>query len=123
MAASRQGAVRLVPLVPAALTLLSTHRPQWSNIAAAHASIAGGLLRLIQCALAPAVRIRHPDLLSTIIAPMATPSGTKTLLAALAHGAAALTAKAAGCLYWVVAHREGQFDCLDTAVALARLFT
>lgn len=117
MAALRTTTVRLSAVVPAALSLLSTHGPLWSNTAAAHASIAGGLLRLIQSALAPASRIRHPELLKTLLAPMATPSGTATLLSALSHGPTNLTAKAAGCLYWVVSQRAGDLSCLDISVA------
>lgn len=121
MTGYRTATVRLAAVVPAALSLLSTHRPQWSNTAAARASVAGGLLRLIQAALVPESRIRHPELLEAIIAPMATPSGTTTLLSSLEHGATFLTAKSAACLYWVVTHRGGKLDCLDTAVAQVQL--
>lgn len=117
MAALRTTTVRLSAVVPAALSLLSTPGPLWSNTAAAHASIAGGLLRLIQSALVPASRIRHPELLKTILAPMATPSGTATLLSALSHGATNLTAKSAGCLYWVVSQRAGDLGGLDAYIA------
>lgn len=117
----RSTTVRLAAVVPASMSLLSTHSPRWSNTAAARASVAGGLLRLIQAALVPESRIRHPELLEAIIAPMATPTGISTLLSSLEHGATFLTAKSAACLYWVVTHRGGKLDCLDIAVAQVQL--